>query len=163
MRCILTLILTICCICVFSQISYPKYETDSLGQKVIVMTIKQAQILDNRSELLSLFQKLSIKTQSYDSLCQKTIHLKDVVILKQKMEIGSIGKLLNNKDVQISLLQKEMLLNTDNIKILNEQLLLKDGIIKEKDHQITTLKLKSFGVGGVCLLVGTLFGILYSK
>jgi uncharacterized protein (DUF3084 family) len=153
----------ICSTGLISQISYPKYDTDSLGQRVVVMTLKQAQVLDSRSELLSLFQKLSIKTQSYDSLCEKTIHLKDVVILKQKMEIVILSKSLTNKDNQINLLQKEIKLNNDNINILNQQIGLKDNIILEKDRQIRNLKLKSFGIGGVCLLVGTLFGIISNR
>ena len=56
MRSLLTLLVGLfISINVFSQeIEYPRYQVDSLGQSVVVMTIEQAQTLDNNSDLLEL-------------------------------------------------------------------------------------------------------------
>ena len=51
----------------FAQtLDYPRYEVDSLGQKVIVMTIEQAMKLDNNSELLTLFEKLNSQNLEFE-------------------------------------------------------------------------------------------------
>ena len=40
----------------FSQTDYPKIETDSSGHKIVIMTIEQAQKVDNNLEILKLLQ-----------------------------------------------------------------------------------------------------------
>ena len=59
MKKLLTTILLALSFAASGQIDYPKVETDSLGQKIVIMTIEQAQKLDNSSDLLVLFGKLS--------------------------------------------------------------------------------------------------------
>jgi hypothetical protein len=51
-----------------AQIDYPKYSVDSLGQKIVLLTIDQAMRLDNNSELLGLFEKLNSQISDYDSV-----------------------------------------------------------------------------------------------
>jgi glucan phosphorylase len=82
-------------------IEYPRYEVDSLGQKVVVMTIEQAQKLDNDTDLLALFEKLDSDLDDYDSLCVKVIAEKDVVIAQQTVQINQLKELNKNKDAQI--------------------------------------------------------------
>ena len=76
------------------KIDYPKFDIDSLGQQVVVMTIEQAQALDNNSDLLLLFEKLNSQMADYDSVCVKVINDKDNVIVSQKMEISNLKKSL---------------------------------------------------------------------
>jgi len=55
---ILTLMISLSSLLSFSQtIDYPRIETDSLGNKVVVMTIEQAQKIDNNFEILNLLTK----------------------------------------------------------------------------------------------------------
>jgi glucan phosphorylase len=89
-------------------IDYPRFETDSLGQKVVVMTIEQAQKLDNDTDMLSLFEKLDSDISSYDSICVKVISEKDIVIAQQTVQINQLKSLVENKDDQIVNLQSQI-------------------------------------------------------
>jgi predicted phage tail protein len=155
-------LLTLISINVYSQIDYPKYEVDSLGQKVIVMTIEQAQSLDNNSEMLSLFEKLNSQIGSYDSVCVKVINDKDVVISSQKLQISKLKESLNNKDEQITTLQSEIKQHEVKEKILQDQVDNRQEVIGEKDKQIKKMKLKMILGGGVgaAIIGGLLFIIL---
>ena len=88
-----------------TKIEYPRYEVDSLGQKVLVMTIEQAQSLDNSTDLLVLFQKLNAQMSDYDSVCVKVINDKDKVIASQKMEIAKLKESINNTSYKYSVLK----------------------------------------------------------
>lgn len=87
----------------FSQsIEYPKFEIDSLGQKVVVMTIEQAQALDNSTDLIPLFEKMNTQVGSVDSACIKVVNEKDIVIAKQNIQISDQKSLLLVKDREIA-------------------------------------------------------------
>lgn len=156
---ILSILFSIIGISAYSQIDYPKYQIDSLGQKVVVLTIEQAQRLDNNSDLLSLFEKLNTQIGEYDSICLKVINDKDLVIAKQKVEVSSLNRYLENKDNQILILKKTIEEYKFGEKNLSDQILIKDGIIGEKDSQIRKIKWKSIGIGST---VGILVGIVFT-
>ena len=149
---------------VYSQttIDYPRYEVDSLGQKVVVMTIQQAQTLDNNSELLSLFEKLNSQMVDYDSVCVKVINDKDNVIASQKMEISNLKKTIDNKDQQIVALQSEISGYLKKILILEEQVNNRQSVIDQKDKQIRRMKTKMIvgGVGGGLAIIGLILGFV---
>lgn len=150
----------------FSQgIEYPRYEVDSLGQKVFVMTIEQAQKLDNNSELLELFEQLNTQIGSYDSVCVQVINDKNVVISNQKVLIGELKNSLDTKDSSIVNLQNQLtkyqvneVIFNDKIENLNYQIKLKD----EKIRQQKTKMIIGGGIGGVSI-VGLILGILFIK
>lgn len=150
----------------FSQgIEYPRYEVDSLGQKVLVMTIEQAQKLDNNSELLELFEQLNTQIGSYDSICVQAINDKNVVISNQKVLIGELKNSLDTKDSSIVNLQNQVtkyqvneVISNDKIENLNYQIKLKD----EKIRQQKTKMIIGGGIGGVSI-VGLILGILFIK
>ena len=82
MRKLLTLIMLMFTTLAFSQrkeIDYPRYEVDSLGQKVVVITVRQAMILDNNSDLLILLKKQVVEMNEYEDICVKVINDKEVV------------------------------------------------------------------------------------
>lgn len=147
----------------FSQgIEYPRYEIDSLGQKVIVMTIEQAQKLDNNSDLLALFEQLDANLNDYDSLCIKVIAEKDRVIAQQDVQISQLKSMIDNKDSQIDNLQAQI----SDYK--NKEM----GYIKEIDNKnkeidlhvdkIKKLKTKMIvggGLGGLTI-IGLVIGII---
>ena len=52
----------------FSQTEYPKIEQDPAGQTVVVMTLEQAQELDNATDLLALLEVANAKIADLDTL-----------------------------------------------------------------------------------------------
>ena len=151
---------------VFSQgIEYPRYEVDSLGQSVVVMTIEQAQKLDNNSDLLELFEQLNVQIGSYDSVCVKAVNDKNVVISEQKVLIEQLNTNLETKDLTIEALQKQVTEYQLREVMFNEQLVNLNGQIDLKDKQIRKMKTKMIiggGLGGVAI-VGLIVGILLIK
>jgi hypothetical protein len=147
-------------------IKYPKFEIDSLGQKVIVMTIPQAMKLNNNSDLLEKFEAQDIKMKEYETLCVKVISEKDDVIAKLNVTIGHQDGQLLVKDEKIKSLQGEILGWMERNKILEGQLANRQKVIDEKDKQLRRLKTKMFiggGLGSLALigLVLTSIGVIH--
>lgn len=150
----------------FSQeIDYPRYEVDSLGQKLVVMTIEQAQKLDNNSELLELFEQLNSQIGSYDSVCVQAINDKNRVISEQKVLIDELKNSLDTKDSAIVNLQNQVAKYQVNEVILNDQITNLNQQIKLKDDKIKEQKTKMIiggSIGGVSI-IGLILGILFVK
>jgi len=144
------------------KIEYPRYETDSLGQQVLVMTIEQAQSLDNGTDLLGLLQKLNTQMGDYDSVCVKVINDKEVVIASQKMEIKKLKESLTNKDEQIASLQGEVAAYLKKILILENEVANRQKVIDEKNLQIRKMKTKMVvgGLGGGVAIIGLILGLI---
>ena len=159
MKNIFTILMTLVLTTMFSQVTheikYPKFEVDSLGQKVIVMTIPQAMKLNNNSDLLEKFEAQDIKMKEYETLCVKVISEKDEVIAKQNVTIGHQDDQLLVKDEKIKALQGEILAWMGKTHVLEAQLANRQQVIDEKDKQLKRLKLKMVvgGVGGVAIIV----------
>ncbi len=93
----------------FSQeIDYPIIQVDSLGKTVITMTIEQAQVLDNKADLLDLLEKANSQMINVDSVCVRIVNEKEEVIIKQDLKINELNNLVNNKDEQIENLQRRI-------------------------------------------------------
>ena len=149
----------------FSQIDYPRYEVDSLGQKVVVMTIEQAQKLDNNSELLELFEQLNTQIGNYDSVCVQTINDKNRVISEQKVLIDQLKSSLDTKDTAITNLQNQVLKYQENEILFNRQITNLNNQIKLKDDKIKDQKTKMIiggSISGVSI-IGLILGILFIK
>lgn len=149
-----------------SEIKYPKFEIDSLGQKVIVMTIPQAMKLNNNSDLLEKFEAQDIKMKEYETLCVKVISEKDDVIAKLNVTIGHQDGQLVVKDEKIKSLQGEILGWMERNGILEKQLANRQQVIDEKDKQLRRLKTKMViggGLGSLALigLVLTSIGVIH--
>lgn len=144
------------------KIEYPRYEVDSLGQQVIVLTIEQAQKLDNNSDLLILLEQYAQKIADYDSICVKTINDKEKVIDLQKIEIKTLKENLAVKDKEIGNLQKRVAEYIVKETFWSEQMKLKDETIQIKDKQIRGLKSKMIwgGVGGGVAIIGLILGLV---
>lgn len=147
----------------FSQgMDYPRYEIDSLGQKVVVMTIEQAQKLDNSVDLLNLFEQLDATLNDYDSICVKVIADKDKVIAQQDVQISQLKALNSNKDSQIENLLAQI--NDYKNKEIGyvKELENKDKEIELHLDKIKDLKTKMWiggGIGGV-VIIGLILGII---
>ena len=148
---------------VFSQtIEYPRYEIDSLGQKVIVMTIEQAQALDNSTDLIPLFNKLNVQLGSVDSACIKVVNDKDVIIAKQQVQINDQRTLIVTKDDEISNLQKRISQYVVNEEFYKKEIKNKDTEIQLHLDKIHDQKVKMWvggSLGGVAI-IGLIVGIL---
>lgn len=166
MKKIYTILMTLVFTTMFSQltpeIKYPKFEVDSLGQKVIVMTIPQAMKLNNNSDLLEKFEAQDIKMKEYETLCVKVISEKDDVIAKLNVTIGHQDGQLLVKDEKIKSLQGEILGWMEKNKVLEAQLVNRQQVIDEKDKQLRRLKTKMVvtGIGGSVVIVGLLLSVL---
>lgn len=149
----------------FSQIDYPRYEVDSLGQKVVVMTIEQAQKLDNNSELLELFEQLNTQIGNYDSVCVQTINDKNRVISEQKVLIDQLKSNLDTKDAAITNLQNQVLKYQENEILFNSQITNLNDQIRIKDDKIKDQKIKMIVGGSISgvSIIGLILGILFIK
>lgn len=162
MKGIYTILMSLFFMVTFSQVTpeikYPKFEVDSLGQKVIVMTIPQAMKLNNNSDLLNKFEAQGIKMKEYETLCVRVISEKDVVIAKLNATIVMQEGQLSEKDMKIKALQGEILGWMERNKVLESQLANRNQIIDEKNKQLSTLKTKMIIGGGLGSL--SLIGII---
>jgi peptidoglycan hydrolase CwlO-like protein len=151
MKNLLTLLTLLISVTLFAQVTpeikYPKFEIDSLGQKVVVMTIPQAMKLNNSSDLLEKFEKLSIEMKEYETLCVKVISEKDEAIAKLNITVGKLEGQLVIKDGKITDLQGEILSWMQRNQVLESQLANQKEQIDIKDKQIGKMKTKMW-VGG---------------
>jgi peptidoglycan hydrolase CwlO-like protein len=156
MKNILTvLFIFIFCISSYSQVEYPRIEKDTLGQIVVIMTIEQAQDIDNRLELLSLFENLNAQIGDYDSLCIKVINEKDKVIATQDIKIENLNSLNDNKDAQIDNLKQQISEYQKKEATYQQEIENKDKEIKLHKEKISKQKTKMIvgsSIGGALII-----------
>jgi len=139
----------------YSQIEYPRFEKDSLGRAIIIMTVEQAQALDNNTDLLNLFEKLDTQLGEYDEACIRVIGQKDAVIAVQDIQIKTLKESLLNKDDQIVKLQKEVSLNEAKISSFETELKKKNEEIELHKGEIKRVKTNAI-LGGSISTVGVI-------
>jgi len=140
-----------------SQITYPKFETDSSGKKLVVMTIEQAQALDNQTDLLVLFEKLNGEIGQYDSVCLQLVNEKDSVISSQTLQLSNFKKDLAKKNEIIVNLDSTNQRNIESISTYKVQLELKNQEIALHKKEIKRVKKKAYLGGGIA---GTILGLV---
>jgi len=148
----------------YSQIEYPRYDKDSTGQAIVILTMIQAQALDNSTDLLLLFEKLNSQVTSYDSVCLKVVDQKNVVIAQQIIQINKLKESLQNKDDQIVNLQntlekKEEVICTYQSEIVNKN---KEINLHKGEIRRTKRKLAFAGVGSGLAIVGLIYALIVS-
>ena len=92
------------------RIDYPIIKTDTLGKKIVILTLEQAKYVDNRLDILNLLEKSNELTNDIDSVFIKIINEKEKVIANQGIKINKMDSLLVNKDEQVDNLKKQILL-----------------------------------------------------
>ena len=160
---LITMMLVLSSVLAFSQIDYPRIETDSLGKKVLVMTIEQAQKIDNNLEILQLMEKAQLECDSLNLSYIRVIDNQNKQISLLGLDIKHLKEQINSKDEQITNLQTRLSNSEKTNKLCEEQKLnyekqvdiLKDEVRKQKNHKIV-----GFIVGGVGTLGGILLAIL---
>jgi len=166
MKKLFTLLMTLVFTTMFSQftqkIKYPRFEVDSLGQKVIVMTIPQAMKLNNNSNILEKFEQLQAEMQDYENICIKVINEKDEVIAKLDVVITKQDSQLVKKDEKINALQQEIIGWMQKNQVLQTEVVNRQKVIDEKDKQLSRLKTKMVvgGIGGSVVIIGLVLSVL---
>ena len=166
MRKLFTILMTLIFTTMFSQVTqqikYPRFELDSLGQKVIIMTIPQAMKLNNNSNILGKFEKLQEEMQDYESICVKVIDEKEQVITKLDIIITKQDNQLVVKDEKIKTLQGEILDWMNKNNILEKQLANRQQVVDEKDKQLSRIKTKMIvgGIGGSAIIITLALSLL---
>jgi len=150
---------------VTQQIRYPRFEKDSLGQKVVIMTIPQALKLNNNSNILGKFEQLQAEMQDYENVCIKVVNEKDEVITKLNVVVTKQDQQLVIKDDKIKALQEEVIGWMQKNKVLETEVANRQKVIDEKDKQLSRLKTKMVvgGIGGSVVIIGlvlAVFGII---
>jgi hypothetical protein len=141
------------------QEDYPKYIIDSSGQRVVVMTVKQAQMLDNKTDLLVLFEKLNSEIGSYDTVCLRVVNQKDSVIVSQSFEINKLKEVSVSKDLIIDNLKGQISQCLTKIEFLNLKITNKDAEIVVHKKELKKSKRNRVISGVVGLFAGLLIGI----
>lgn len=166
MKKLFTLLMTLVFTTMFSQVTqkikYPRFEVDSLGQKVIVMTIPQAMKLNNNSNILEKFEQLQEEMQDYENICVKVINEKDEVIAKLDVVITKQDSQLVKKDEKINALQEEIIGWMQKNQVLQTEVVNRQKVIDEKDKQLSRLKTKMVvgGIGGSVVIIGLVLSVL---
>jgi len=139
---------------------YPKYSTDSSGnKKYILFTIEEAQQIDNDEQLLKLYR---IVHKSADSLVDAYIAVvnnADSVIALLQLKTKELDNVRSSQNSLIMNLQAQIADYKKNVEDADKQLKLKDEVIGIKDKQIKKqkrLKLLGFGVGAVGIIVAVI-------
>ncbi len=150
------------CVSSFAQIEYPKYEKDSLGQTIVLLTIEQAQALDNSTDLLALFEKLNSQITSYDSVCLRVVADKDKIIAEQTVQISKLKEDIGLKDKQIANLQSTIVKKDEIIENLKKEVKNGEETVEANKKEIKRIKGKMVlggSLGGLAI-VGLILGIL---
>jgi uncharacterized protein (DUF3084 family) len=158
----MTLVFTTMFSQVTQKIKYPRFEVDSLGQKVIVMTIPQAMKLNNNSNILEKFEQLQAEMQDYENICIKVINEKDEVIAKLDVVITKQDSQLVKKDEKINALQQEIIGWMQKNQVLQTEVVNRQNVIDEKNKQLSRLKTKMVvgGIGGSVVIIGLVLSVL---
>ena len=144
-------------------IEYPSFYIvggDTLG---IIISIEQAQSLDNDLELYGLFEKMKIS-------CDSTIKAYVVVVNEYSSQVAiletkikSLENTNQSKDNQIKELNSQIVNYQTDLEKAGIQLKLKSKLITNQEKRITVLKLQrasySIGSGIVGVVVGILVGV----
>ena len=153
---ILTTIVVLLTSMVFSQTSYPRIERDSVGNKILVMTISQAQKIDNNLELYKL---LSLEGDECDSLNVSYVKVIDELnkqVTLFTIDVNALKGQINEKDQQISNLQTQLKNITESNQLCNAQKVDDQKQIDILNKEIKRQKFRKvlgFIVGGAALVL----------
>ena len=146
----------------FSQ-DYPRLEVDNNGRNVVVMTLEQAQKIDNSLELLKLIEKAEIECDSLNLSYLKVIDTYKKQVNLLEIDITLYKNQIIDKNQQIGNLQNIISNCEENSITCDEQILVRDQQIDLMKKEIKTLKTKrniAYGSGIVGIIGGILMVIL---
>jgi hypothetical protein len=130
-----------------SQTELPEYFVEGGDTIGIIISIEQAQSLDNDAELLELFKKMRIDCDNLDTHYVKVINAlqEKVALLEiQKKDLIKQGEekdsLINNLKSQIYNCERSLSLCDEQLEIKNEEIkVLKKEILRQKVRKIISV------------------------
>jgi len=159
---LLLIILLMCSAYGYSQITYPRFAKDSLGQRIVLLTIKQAQALDNQTDLLVLFKKLDQQIGLYDSACIKVVNEKDAVIASQTLQINTLNEIIEVKNNESIVFEKSINNLKEQIREYKQETQNDKISIDLYLKEIKSSKWKYGASGGVLgIAAGIIIGIIF--
>ncbi len=142
---ILTLILMILSfVTVKAQTELPQYFIEGGDTIGIIISVEQAQMLDNDSELLELFKKMRIDCDNLDTHYVSVINKLEEQIVLLKFQINDLIHQGVEKDKLIRNLKESLRLSEENTRLCEQQLELKNEEIKILKKEIFRQKVKKF-------------------
>jgi len=162
MKLIFTIMLMISSILSFSQTDYPRIEIDSLGHKVVVMTIEQAQKIDNNLEILNLLEKQGTQYDSLNVAFLKVVDDLNKQVSLLELNVNKLKDQIMDKDIQISYLQQELSNSESNIKLCEIQKNNDKEEINILKKEVKKQKMQKFGgfIVGLAAIVGGVLVLL---
>jgi hypothetical protein len=177
---LLTLLLLVgFCFCASAQTVYKKYGLITIGEKHvpkyligytddkvdtlgIVLSIEQAQKVDNSLDLLNLYRNVHTSCDSTVKLLVATIEDYKKVNLVAQQTIRTYEMSVNDLKLQINNLNEQIVVKDSEIRIKASIVKDKDNIINVDKLQIRHLKNQKTGlmVGGVTVTVGLVYILL---
>lgn len=136
---------------VYSQKSYPYLMVDSVGDQYIVLTLEQAQKLDNATEFSPTLWKENVAYYKLiDSLCSTKISIKEIKIdsltrleknLTEQLNVSSelinkLDKRIEISDLQIIDYQKRIDTEVSNRTRLEETIMNNQKVIKQQRKEM---------------------------
>lgn len=144
-----TLLMILSFISVKAQTELPQYFIEGGDTIGIIISVEQAQMLDNDSELLELFKKMRIDCDNLDTHYVSIINKLEEQIVLLKFQISDLVHQGAEKDKLIRNLKKSLELSEENTRLCEEQLELKNEEIKILKKEIFRQKVKKIvSVGG---------------
>lgn len=149
----ITLLFAIITFVGYSQ-TYPRFETDSSGRKLLVMTYEQAQKIDNAFELLSLLEKAGAECDSLSLSYVRVIDEYKHQVSLLNMDITLYKNQITDKDGQIVNLQQRLANCETNVATCDQQIEVRNKQIGLLENEVKTLKRKrniayGVGIGGI--------------
>ena len=140
---ILTLILGLFSIVGFGQ-NFPRFFVEDGDTVGVVLSLEQAQSLDNNLDLLNLLEKLQLQCDSVNSQYLLIIDKlnEKVVILETK--VNKLEEQVKTKESTIGSLNKKVFHLEDKLRLAEEQIVLKEEMNKVYRKEITRQKFRKW-------------------
>lgn len=140
-------------------LTYPRISTNDTN--VVEITIEQAQKIDNDLELLSIFKKLKTNNDNTSVAYISVIDEQKNQITLMELKISDLESINNDQKLQINNLRSLIDNYKQDLKLCDEQGLVKDEMIKNLKKQNRKLKFQKitlFAIDGLVIVgVGYLF------
>ena len=165
MKRIILILSMLICIYTNAQTSYPYYYIkggDTLG---VVISVKQAQKIDNDYDLIALLKVSNIEKDSINSAYIIVMNDYSIEVAELKLKISKMNEINSSKDSLIINLKSQIIQYNNDILLSNNQLKIKDSIINNYKTQTIKLKVQKmigFSVGTLSLL-GMIFLLILKK
>ncbi len=140
-------------------VQYPMIDFDEYGNKIVIFTIEQARVIDNKLDILEAMEGMGFIFNDYDSICLKVINEKDKIIATQDLKIGKMENLLSNKDDEIVNLKSQIEKHLEDNHKCDGQLKIAGEMISTHKEEIRKLKREKLigSIGGGATILGLIF------